>query len=120
MAADYDVVIIGSGVAGAICAAGFASSGKKILILEAGENGLGAFQREQYRRTWDPVPGKSWNTPYLRNAGIKNYPSPGPGTPDKTVYLINPMLTRLLKPSKATTSASSVVRLGLGGAIRLA
>jgi glucose dehydrogenase len=83
--ADYNVVIIGSGVAGALCAAGLAGDGRKILVLEAGKNGLGVAQREQFHRVWDPVPGKSWNTPYLKQAGMPFYPSP-PGTDTKTYF----------------------------------
>lgn len=75
---DYNVIIIGSGVAGAICAAGLSEGCRKVLVLEAAENGLGTFQREQFRRVWDPTPGKSWNTPYLKSKGIKYYPSPIP------------------------------------------
>ena len=74
--ADYDVVIIGSGVAGALCAAGLAGDSRKILVLEAAENSLGVFQREQFKRTWDPATRKTWNTPYLSTTGIRNYPSP--------------------------------------------
>ena len=74
--ADYDVVVVGSGVAGAICAAGLAAIGKRVLILEAAENALGVSQREQFKRAWDTVPRKTWNTPYLSMPGIKNYPDP--------------------------------------------
>lgn len=74
--ADFDVVVVGSGVAGAICAAGLSASGKKVLVLEAAENGLGVIQREQFKRVWDPAPRKTWNTPYLGMPGIRNYPSP--------------------------------------------
>jgi glucose dehydrogenase len=88
--ADYNVVIVGSGVAGALCAAGLAGGGRKVLVLEAAENGLGAFQREQFRRVWDIAPAKSWNTPFLKAAGIRNYPSPGPSVPDKSVYFEQP------------------------------
>src|SRR5438105_3434178 len=86
--ADYNVVIIGSGVAGALCAAGLAGDGRKILILEAGKNGFGVAQREQFHRVWDPVPGKSWNTPYLKQESMQFYPSP-PGT-DTTSYFDQP------------------------------
>lgn len=83
--ADYDVIIVGSGVAGALCAAELSGKGKKILILEAGKNGLGAVQREQFHRVWDQTPGKSWNTPYLKLPGIQFYPSPA-GTDFKTYF----------------------------------
>jgi len=88
--AEYDVVIIGSGVAGALCAAGLSNRSRRILVLEAAKNGLGVGQREHFRRLWDTVPNKSWNTPYLRMAGIQNYPSPGPSTPDTKVYFDQP------------------------------
>ncbi len=52
MAHDYDVVIIGSGVAGALTAWKLAEThkGARILILEAGKNGLGHEQRDEFRR----------------------------------------------------------------------
>lgn len=96
--ADYDVVIVGSGVAGALCAAGLAGDGRKILVLEAAENGLGVFQREQFRRAWDPVSSKSWNTPYLNTPGIQNYPSPV--TDDKSTYFDQPAASTSLMTFK--------------------
>jgi glucose dehydrogenase len=98
--AEYNVVIIGSGVAGALCAAGLAGTGRKILILEAAENGIGVFQREQFRRVWDPAASKSWNTPFLKTKGIRNYPSPGPAVPDTGVYFEQPTATTSLTTFK--------------------
>ena len=50
---DYDVVIVGSGVAGALCAYELSRRGHgKILILEAGENGLGSEQRADFVRDY--------------------------------------------------------------------
>jgi glucose dehydrogenase len=100
MMAEYNVVIVGSGVAGALCAAGLAGGGRKVIILEASENGIGVFQREQFRRVWEPAASKSWNTPYLKGKGIKNYPSPGPGTPDKGIYFEQPAATTSLSTFK--------------------
>jgi choline dehydrogenase-like flavoprotein len=99
--ADYNVVIIGSGVAGALCAASLAGTGRKILILEAAKNGIGVIQREQFRRVWDQSPAKSWNTPYLKGTGIRNYPSPGPATPDKSTYFDQPNAGTSLTTYKA-------------------
>lgn len=86
--ADYDVVIIGSGVAGALCASELAEPGSKILVLEAGLNGLGVAERERFHRIWDQTANKSWNTPYLRQPGIEFYPSPA-GT-DTKIYFDQP------------------------------
>jgi glucose dehydrogenase len=98
--ADYDVVIIGSGVAGALCATGLAGDGRKVLIIEAGNNAVGVAQREQFHRVWDPAPGKSWNTPYLKLPGMQFYPSPGPATDTKN-YFDQPKATESLKTFKA-------------------
>jgi glucose dehydrogenase len=49
----------------------------RILILEAGDNGVGGFQREQFHRVWEVAPSKSWNTPYLETPRREYYPSPG-------------------------------------------
>jgi len=97
---DYNVVIIGSGVAGALCAASLpGGGGRKILVLEAGKNGFGVAQREQFHRMWDPVPNKSWNTPYLKQPGMQFYPSP-PGT-DKDTYFDQPNAQSWLKTFKS-------------------
>jgi choline dehydrogenase-like flavoprotein len=74
---EYDVVIIGSGVAGALCASRLVDTKARILILEAGDNGLGGFQREQFHRVWEVALTKSWNTPYLESPNRNYYPSPG-------------------------------------------
>src|SRR5262245_40000282 len=51
---EYDVIVIGSGVAGALTAWKLAQFGKyKILILEAGDNGVTAGQRLQFHHMMD-------------------------------------------------------------------
>lgn len=51
---EYDVIVIGSGVAGALAAWKLAQLGKyKILILEAGDNGISAGQRLQFHHMMD-------------------------------------------------------------------
>jgi glucose dehydrogenase len=54
MADDYDVIIIGSGVAGALCAWRLSQSGRyRILILEAGDNGITSAQHVLFHHTMD-------------------------------------------------------------------
>jgi glucose dehydrogenase len=51
---DYDVIIIGSGVAGALCAWRLAQYNRyKILILEAGDNGITHGQRVEFHHMMD-------------------------------------------------------------------
>jgi choline dehydrogenase-like flavoprotein len=51
---QYDVIVIGSGVAGALTAWKLSQLGDyKILILEAGDNGISDGQRLQYHHTMD-------------------------------------------------------------------
>jgi phytoene dehydrogenase-like protein len=45
----YDVIIVGAGVAGALCAWKLASAGKKVLILEAADQPTGWAQRDEFR-----------------------------------------------------------------------
>jgi len=99
MGADYNIVIVGSGVAGALCAAGLAGNGRRILVLEAGKNGFGVAQREDFYRVWDPAPAKLWNTPYLKLPGTQFYPSP-PGVDTKT-YFDQPDAASSLKTFKS-------------------
>jgi choline dehydrogenase-like flavoprotein len=77
---EYDVVIVGSGVAGAIIAKTLSRSGKKVLILEAGlEEGMAldgqkAFKaNNNYLQTFYKALAKTPNSPY---PVIKNAPSP--------------------------------------------
>ncbi len=56
-----DVVVVGSGVAGALLAASLAASGIKVLILEAGPridrgDGLERFQKSRLKTTLSPYP----------------------------------------------------------------
>jgi choline dehydrogenase-like flavoprotein len=51
---DYDVIVIGSGVAGAVTAWKLSELGSyRILILEAGDNGISNGQRVQFHHTMD-------------------------------------------------------------------
>ena len=54
MTTDYDVIVIGSGVAGAVTAWKLSELGSyRILILEAGDNGISNGQRVQFHHTMD-------------------------------------------------------------------
>jgi len=77
---EYDVVIVGSGVAGAIVAKTLTHANKKVLVLEAGlEAGivLGGEQayrtNKEYLQTFYKAMFKTPNSPYPK---IKNAPSP--------------------------------------------
>jgi glucose dehydrogenase len=54
MSDDYDVIIIGSGVAGALCACRLSQTGRRrILILEAGHNAITAAQHVLFHHVMD-------------------------------------------------------------------
>lgn len=54
MAEDFDIVVVGSGVAGALCAWKLSQHGHyRILILEAGDNGITHGQRIEFHHTMD-------------------------------------------------------------------
>lgn len=77
---EYDAVIIGSGVAGAIVAKTLTDAGKKVLVLEAGlESGFAlegqeSFQvQNKYLQTFYTSLFKTPNSPYPK---LKNAPAP--------------------------------------------
>ncbi len=77
---EYDVVIVGSGVAGAIIAKTLTHAGKKVLVLEAGLGdgiALGAEKsyqvNKEYVERFHKALAKTPNSPY---PAIKNAPSP--------------------------------------------
>ena len=60
MSHDYDVIIIGSGVAGALCAWKLSQLGDyRILILEAGDNGITRAQRVIFQNVMDSQGNRS-------------------------------------------------------------
>src|SRR5215211_2178473 len=82
MAEDYDVVIIGAGVAGALCAWRLSQglNPPKILLLEEGDNGLDDAQRQQFVDTYMRAPIKGTTSPYSELASAKVLPSPESGS----------------------------------------
>ena len=75
---DYDVIIVGSGVAGALCAWKLAELGKhRILILEAGDNGIGEGQRLEFHHAMDRQGNRGdMFAPYLELESRKYVPAP--------------------------------------------
>ena len=69
---SYDVVIVGSGVAGALVAWQLAESGRRVLILEAGEEGA---PREELLEKYAAATNKSLGSPYVASQPAK---TPGP------------------------------------------
>ena len=78
MKADYDLIIVGSGVAGALCAWKLSTLGKyRILILEAGHNGIGQGQRLEFHHVMDRQGSRGdMFAPYLELQSRKTVPSP--------------------------------------------
>lgn len=77
---EYDVVIVGAGVAGAIIAKTLTGAGKKVLVLEAGLadgvalDGMPAYKRNKaYLESFYTALAKTPNSPYPNS---KNAPSP--------------------------------------------
>jgi choline dehydrogenase-like flavoprotein len=67
---DYDVVIIGSGVAGALTAWRLSThENHKILVIEAGQNGLDDQQRAQFVQLYQLASNKNVPSPYLQAEG---------------------------------------------------
>jgi choline dehydrogenase-like flavoprotein len=82
VAADYDVVIIGAGVAGALCAWRLSEGPNppRILLLEEGDNGLDNNQRQQFVDAYMRAAIKGTTSPYSELASAKPVPSPESGS----------------------------------------
>ena len=78
MSYDYDVIIVGSGVAGALCAWKLAELGNyRTLIVEAGENGIGEGQRVEFHHAMDRQGNRGdMFAPYLELESRKQVPAP--------------------------------------------
>src|SRR5262245_32501151 len=81
---DYDVVVVGSGVAGALCAWSLSRTSKssRILLLEAGENLLDEKTRAEFVTNYELATIKNVPSPYARLESNKFAPSSdGTGDP---------------------------------------
>lgn len=86
MSFDYDVAIVGSGVAGALCAWKLSQRAgvdpRRIVILEAGHNGIDSTQRDEFHRVFlDDRAQRFWGGPYSK-LGSKAF-VPWPERPDR-------------------------------------
>src|ERR1044071_4049386 len=98
---EYDVVVVGSGIAGSVIAKTLTRAGKKVLLLEAGlEAGMamdkeGAYQNYQYyMNTFYKSPTKEPNAPFPDVQDAQSVDSINlqvltpQNTPDTTGYLV--------------------------------
>ena len=85
MAYDFDVIIVGSGVAGALCAWKLSTlADYRILILEAGDNGIGEGQRTEFHHAMDRQGNRGdMFSPYLELPSRSKVPSPEKATSPK-------------------------------------
>ncbi|WP_296703457.1 GMC family oxidoreductase [Algoriphagus sp.] len=116
---NYDVVIIGSGIAGSITANILTNAGKKVLLLEAGLNAGIALDAENAYKTYQGY----LNTFYENSIKVPNSPYPNiedapsidvldlkqiePGKPDTKGYLVQmgpiPFASDCLRGAGGTT-----------------
>lgn len=82
---EYDVVIVGAGVAGALFADRISKSGMRILILEAGPE---AKHRNEYKDQYWSSLVKTPDSPY-----VKNVEAPTPNDLDPHAYYVQKGLT---------------------------
>ena len=73
----YDVIIIGAGVTGAICAWKLADAGRKVLLVEAGDQHIDREQRDEFHHVMIPNPNRGdMHAPYTALASRLYAPAP--------------------------------------------
>jgi choline dehydrogenase-like flavoprotein len=94
MAFDYDVVIVGSGVAGALVAwtLGRKQDGRRILVLEAGADSLAPTARAHFVDQFVKAPNRNYRASFA-DADADRYAPSSDGTGDRFAmnrYLVEP------------------------------
>jgi monoamine oxidase len=124
MDTEYDVVIVGSGVAGALCAWQLTELGNyKILILEAGDNGITLGQRIQFHHTMDTQGNRGdMYAPYKELKSREFAPAPENAQLELAQQKAGPRpittTPRIARtPSRPATTGWSAVAPGHGAAI---
>jgi choline dehydrogenase-like flavoprotein len=93
-ATDYDAVIVGSGISGAILAHELTQKGYRVLILEAGlGHDLSQDGHQRYLETFYADPNKDNNAPFARNPNAEMPRGPdlrklNPGETNDTAYWV--------------------------------
>jgi choline dehydrogenase-like flavoprotein len=85
---SYDVIIIGGGVMGALCAWKLTNAGRCVLILEAADQAFSKIQREEFREVMVPNTNRGdMHAPYAALASRRYPPSPeAAGKPEEKYY----------------------------------
>lgn len=102
---EYDVVIVGAGISGAILAKTLSHAGKSVLILEAGLDAGIALEGEAAYKVYQEYLNKYYN----QQAKVPNAPYPNlPDAPSPDVLNVNP----IQKPPVTSEKDGYFVQLG--------
>ncbi len=85
---SYDVIIIGAGVMGALCAWKLTNAGRNVLMLEAADQAFSDKQRDGFREVMIPnINRGDMHAPYAALASRRYAPSPeAAGKPEEKYY----------------------------------
>lgn len=88
---EYDVIIVGSGVSGALIANQLARKQVRVLILEAGGIARGSIARYELLNSYTASASKATDSPYCGDNILASQPDPrNTSAPDKSNYLYYP------------------------------
>jgi choline dehydrogenase-like flavoprotein len=87
---DFDVVIVGSGIAGALAAVRLAQAKMRVLILEAGGVASDSLDRYALVRSYIDSPSKATDTPFCGDNLLASQPDPRAPTLGTNYYFYPP------------------------------